>query len=528
MCAADAARRNRPPVSTPGDEPAGVPVADRLDVAAERLAESGSWARRAGDALIWKAVQLLGTKGIFLVRTLILARLLSPEDFGLFAIAVLGVYVLMTTTELGIVPALVHRPEVAEAQYDAAWTAGVVRALGVSGLLMVAAPAVASLFGEPRAAALLRVLAVKPLIDSCASIRIAELTRKLKYRRLALLTLTSVAIETAVSIALATTYGVWALIAGALAGGCSGVVLSYVLAPHRPRAVVDGHAIRPLIHYGRWILLSGLVAITATSLTQVVISRQLGAFELGLYFLASKLAFLPYEVASQVVGDVAFPLYARIQGDAPRVARAFRSILVGMVTLLLPLYAFLIGLAPWLVRDVLGDRWLGTEPLIQALAVVGIAGLFGDVCTPLFRGLGHPKWALVADAVPAGLVIALVPAMTERYGAIGAALAWLIAVGVSQPLVFVLARRLVSRPLDAVLLPLTLVLVASSAGAATTIAVSHVVSGVGGLAIAVGLALTVTAALVWVGDRRFELGVMAVLTETFPQVAGAIGLAPRR
>ena len=111
----------------------------------------GSFARRAGDALIWKAIQLASTKGIFFVRTLILARLLAPADFGLFAIAVSAVGFFMTTTELGMVPALVQRPEAEETHYDGAWTVGMVRALGVSAVLVVAAPVIAHLFAEPRA-----------------------------------------------------------------------------------------------------------------------------------------------------------------------------------------------------------------------------------------------------------------------------------------------------------------------------------------------------------------------------------------
>ena len=110
-------------------------------------------------------------------------------------------------------------------------------------------------------------------------------------------------------------FAVWGLVGGAIAGALMAVALSYVLAPYRPRLLLTSHAIQPLIRYGRWLFLTGLVAIAASSVTQVVISRQLGPVELGLYFLAAKLAFLPHEVATQVLGDVAFSVYARVQDD---------------------------------------------------------------------------------------------------------------------------------------------------------------------------------------------------------------------
>jgi PST family polysaccharide transporter len=490
------------------------------------MVESGSLARQAGDALTWKAIQLAGTKGIFLVRTVILARLLAPDDFGLFAIAIVALGFLMSTTEVGMIPALVHRPQVEEAHYHGAWTVSVGRALAVATVLVVAAPAIAVIFAEPRAVAILRVLAVKPVIDASASIKIAELTRTLNYRRLAFVRLPVVAVETVVSIALATRFGVWALVVGTLMGGVAGLVFSYALAPYRPRPLLDRHAVRHLIQYGRWMFLSGLVAVSASSLTQVVISRQLGAFELGLYFLAAKLAFFPSEVASQVVGDVAFPLYARIQGDQVRVARAFRSILVGTVTLLLPLNLFLMSLAPQLVHDVLGERWIGTEPLIQLLSLVGIAGLFGEACGPLFRGMGYPKWVLALELVQSGLVVGLLWALTSRYGAVGAALAWLMGVVASQVLNFVFARRLVNHPLAGALLPIACVFIASSAGAATVVALGQLVAGLGGFVVALVVAPTVTSILIWLCDRRFDLGLATVLTQTFPHVAARIGLVP--
>jgi O-antigen/teichoic acid export membrane protein len=484
-----------------------------------------SLARRAGDALTWKAFQLAGIKGIFLVRTLILARLLSPDDFGLLAIATVAVGVLIRVTELGMTPALVHYPDVEEVHYNAAWTVNMARALCVSGVLFVVAPAIAGLFAEPRAADILRFLAVKPLIDASASIKTAALMRNLQYRRLAFVSLPAVAVDTVVAVALASRLGVWALVAGALAGAVAGVLSSYVLAPHRPRILVTQDAVRPLIRYGRWVFLTGLVAVAASSLTQLVISRQLGVVELGLYFLAAKLAFLPHEVANQVGGDVAFSLYARLQHDTGRIARAFRSILLGTTAILLPLYLLLICLAPRLVADVLGERWIGTETLIQLLAAVGIVGVFGDVTAPLFRGLGHPNWIFCIEVWQSALIVGLLWSLTGHYGAPGAALAWLIAIGSSQFVSFVLACRILARPLEGSAVPLAAVLVASLAGVGTALAVTHVVAGLTGLSMALVAASCVTMGALWFSDEHFQLSLRADLSVAFPQMARLVGLA---
>ena len=179
---------------------------------------------RGAPATRWpgRRFSLPASKGVFLVRTLILARLLSPDDFGLFAIATVAVGVLMSLTEVGMSQALVHQPQIEEAHYDSAWTVNMLRALCVSAVLLVAAPAIAALFAEPRATNILRLLALKPLLDASASIKIAELMRTLAYRRLAAIGLLAAAVETVVSVLLAIRFGVWALVGGALAGAHGG------------------------------------------------------------------------------------------------------------------------------------------------------------------------------------------------------------------------------------------------------------------------------------------------------------------
>jgi PST family polysaccharide transporter len=468
--------------------------------------------------VVWKAVHLTAVKGIFLVRTLVLARLLAPDDFGLLAVATVAIGFLMRITEVGMTPALVQKSDLEEGHYHSAWTVNLIRALCVSVGLLVAAPWIADVFAEPRAAAIIRLLALRPLIDACASIKMARLARDMDYRRLAFAGMPGAVVDTVVAVVLATMIGVWGLVAGALAGATASALASYVAAPYVPRLSLSARAIQPLLRYGRWVFLTALVSVSATSLAQLAISRQLGTVELGLYVLATRLAFLPGEVASQVVGQVAFPLYARIQREPLRVAKAFRSILVGMTTFLLPTYVLLIVLAPWLVTDVLGARWHGAEPIIQLLACVGIVSLWGDACFPLFQGLGQPRWNFWIEALQSCLMIALVWELTARFGVVGAALGWMVAVASSQVVSLVLARRLAPRVVGGLFRPVGLVLAATLAGAATVPVSSRLLAGPVGLAVAAAVAVTVVATAIWMGDRRFKLGVQADLADAFPQL----------
>jgi O-antigen/teichoic acid export membrane protein len=285
-------------------------------------------AEQAGTSISWKAIQHAGVKIIFLIRLVILARLLSPDDFGLLAISMVAIEVLMSITDFGMIPALVQRTDIDRNHYDSAWTVGVVRGLAIAGFVFLAAPLIADLFAEPRSAWIIRAVSFRPLIEASASIGVANLIRSLSFRPLAFIKLSEALANTVISIALAPYLGVWALVAGSLIGPAVYLAVSYILVPHQPRLNFDRNAVGSLIRFGRWIFLTGLIAVAGSSVLRVVISRQLGTVELGLYFLSAKLAFLPAEIASEVIGDVSFPLYSRLQENLEKVTRAFQSLLL--------------------------------------------------------------------------------------------------------------------------------------------------------------------------------------------------------
>jgi O-antigen/teichoic acid export membrane protein len=483
-------------------------------------------ATQAGSAFFWKGTQTAVLKGIYLVRTLVLARLLLPDDFGLLAIALLAVDFLANVTNLGMVPALVQRDYLEERHYNAAWTAGITRALLISLIALLAAPVIASLFKEPRAAVLIRVLAIRPLLDAAASIRIAELTRNLQFRSLSIIRMGEAIVNTIVSISLAWSYGVWALVAGTLAGQIAYLILSYILAPHRPRLLFQGEAIKPLIRFGRWIFLSGLIAVTASSLLQVVISRQLGVAEVGLYYLAAKLALIPYEISSEVIGSVAFPLYARLQSDLQKVTRAFRALLVGMSALIVPVCALMIALAPGLVENVLGEKWGGTVPIIRLLVLLNIIGLFGDAVSPILKGVGRPHQVLMTEVVQSSLLIGLAWYLTGTFGVTGAALAWLLAVGTSQILSVLFIHRVIPRPLKGLWRPLAVIMAIAGFGTVLAVLISDTLNGQGGLMIAGIIAAAVMGALLWAADRYLDFHFVNDLARTFPQIAAWMRISP--
>jgi len=481
---------------------------------------------RAGNALLWQAIQHFGVKAIFLVRLVILARLLSPDDFGLLAISSIAIDVLMRITNFGMVPALVQRVEADEEHYSAAWTVGVLRALAIMGVTYLAAPIVSQMFAEPRATDIIRALAIRPLIDAGASIQVARLTRNLHFRSLAMIELPKAAANTLVSIVVARSLGVWALVAGALAGSVTYLIGSYIVAPYRPRLTLNYNAVRPLIQFGRWVFFTSLVVMAGQSTLRLVIGRQLGAKQLGLYYLAASLAFLMAEVSSQVVGQVAFPFYSRLQTDVRQVSLAFRSILMGVSALLVPACALLIALAPSLVRNILDPDWQGTASIIRVLTLASVVGLLGTTVTPILRGVGRPDRILVIEATQSAILVALAWLLADRFGVVGAAMAWLPATGTAQIAGILFLHQILPRPFAGLAIRLGAIAGVSGLAAVVALSVDRMLPGVPGLLLAGLSGIVLAGSLLWILERRFALGISDGLVQAFPRVAALVGLSP--
>ncbi len=481
-------------------------------------------AGRVGSAMTWKAVQLGSDRVISLVRFVVLARILAPGEFGLLAIATVSLDLLLTVTNFGMIPALVQRRDPQRRDYDAAWTVVLLRGAAIATLVVAAAPLIARLFGDPEATNVIRLLALRPLISGFTSIRVADLERHLDFRRLALIEVPGALVHTAVAIASAPVLGVYGLVAGMLAGAAVSVLLSYVHAPHRPRLLLDRRAAEPLFRYGRWILATGIAGVVGEAALRVAVSRLLGTAELGVYFLASRLAALPNGVVSLVVGAVAFPVHARLQTDDRRGAVAFRANVTALLASLVPVYAVLAALAPALVRDVLGARWDGTVPLIRLLAAAAVAGLIVDAVIPLLEGRGRPQQVTVLIVVRSVVVVGLAWPAATLFGVTGAALAVLLAELPTQLVAAAMARRSLRQPFAGLRRHVAVSALAAGASASVAWGIAGLVASPAGLFLAAALAGATAVAGMAILDRWLRTGLAGQLVRAFPVLGRIPGL----
>ena len=468
--------------------------------------ERGPLARAAGVAVLWRAVGLGSAKAITLARTLALAWLLVPEDFGLFALATVPLDLMLGVTELGMIQALARKQGADARDYNAAWTVGLIRSVLVSSVLIALAPLLGSALGDARASPLIRLVALRPIIAAMTSIRVAHLERELDFRSLALIDIAGAIATAVIAIAFARSLGVWALVFGALCGTAAGVLVSYAFAPHAPRLIFDRIRTRELMSFGRWVLAGSLTTMIGEGILMATMSRLLGASAVGRYSLAANLALTPAAAIGSLIGGVAFSVHVRIAHDEEQRQRVFRSTLLAMLVLSMPIYAVLIALAPRIVAHLLDARWAGTAGAIQLLALSGILGLFFDLASSVFAGTGRPHLLTALCVVFSLTILLTVWPLTRAVGLDGAAISRIAADFAVAVTFAALLPSVVRKPSRGLTMPFIAVTLASIAGAIVAFAAVRINDSARVLGVASVTGLCVAASLLWALDRIFGLG----------------------
>jgi O-antigen/teichoic acid export membrane protein len=514
--AADLAASSQAPAASATNTPVEATLTTESAVAAAGASGGGNDEKRAGNALLWKGAQLGASKVVYLLGTLVLGRLLTPNDFGLVAIATVAITTVMTATETGMTSALVQATTRDREHYDVAWSIGLMRGSLICALLCLAAPFVAEVFGDARATPLVRMMAFLPLLNSVNSPRLTDLMRDLKFSRLAVVAILAVLVEVGLAVATASRLGGAAIILGKLAGAATTLIASYIVAPYSPRFRPSYASAKQLIAFGRWLFAIGLTAVISELFIKVLIARRLSVTSLGLFSLGDRLAETPTQMANESIGAVAFPLYARLKSDPPRLEMAVQAHLTGLMFLLFPATALIIGLALPLEQRILGAAWVGTSPIIILLAIGFVCEVTFNVCYFLLQSLGWGARLFAAELTQYITLIAAVILLAGPFGLMGIGAARII-----TAIVVAFAGYKAAPPMFGTILrrtfrtALALIVFASLAGAGASFGAS-IVPGTGGVVAGLAAGGAGYFLLVLLLDQPLRLGVRAALSLFFP------------
>jgi PST family polysaccharide transporter len=326
--------------------------------------------RIAATGAAWSLGALVFSRLVTLASTVVLARLLSPDDFGLMALGLLVIGYSDALNDFGLDEAVVVYGGRGTRVADVAYTMSIAIGLGFTIAGFLSAPLLAEVLGEPRLTGVLRALATALLIVSFGQIQKGELARRLMFRRRVAGEIALVVIKAAVSIGLVVAgLGVWGLVWGQLAGTTARVVANWVLCPWKPHPKFDRDIARSLAGFGIRISLASMMGTVALNLDYLAIGSRLGTVALGLYYVAYRLPELLLVQTTQAVTSVLVPTYVTMSGDRDRLVRAFHDSTRVVASVAIPLAIGLAFLAPEIMRVIYGPAWVDAIPVLRLVAV---------------------------------------------------------------------------------------------------------------------------------------------------------------
>ena len=323
--------------------------------------------------VFWSFIEKFGSQLILLISQIVLARLLEPKDFGLLGMLAIFIAVSQAFIDSGFDNALIQKKEVNQTDYSTVFYFNITIGIVLYLILFFAAPLIADFFHQPLLVDLTRVVCIVLAVNSFGLIQFVKFKIEMNFKAIAQVVVIANLLSAFVGIAMALMgFGVWAL-----AGQIIGIyffrtVLFWIKSSWRPSFIFSFQSFKQLFSFGSKLLLSGIINQVFQNIYLMVIGRIFSASLLGFYTQAKKLQEVPVTTLAQVVGNVTFPAFSKIQDDNIKLREGFRKLIKLMVFINFPLMLGLAVVAEPLLVLILGEKWLPSVPYFQLLCIAGM------------------------------------------------------------------------------------------------------------------------------------------------------------
>jgi O-antigen/teichoic acid export membrane protein len=359
----------------------------------------------------WMVAMRLSVRALGFVNTVVLARLLVPEDFGVVALAMLVAGTIEVFFDVGLDVSLIRRPDAGRSEFDTAWTLRVLLGLTLAALTALLAAPTAAYFEDPRLTPLMYVLAIKPVLEGIENPGIVWFRKDLDFAREFRFQVLARGATLLVSIGAAFLLrNYWALAIGTVGQAATNSLMSYRLHPYRPRPSLAARA--GLVPDSLWLLLRTLAFAVRERIDQFAVGRLGGAGALGGYFLAKSVAQLLTVELALPVGRAVLPGFARLLAEPERLANAYLKMLTAVAFLATALGLGLHVVAADFVAVAFGASWVGVVPYLEVFALAGAFYGVQTAVATLLTAIGRLRaLAILATAQTValgGVLLALV------------------------------------------------------------------------------------------------------------------------
>lgn len=366
------------------------------------------------------SIRIIGN-GFGIVRLIILARILAPQDFGIMGIAMLTMTVLETFSQTGFHAALVQKKTNIEPYLNAAWTFLLIRGFIIFAILFFSAPLVSIFFKSPLAKPVIQVLGIYAVIQALTNIGVVYFEKELEFNKQFMYKISGTIVDLFVSIILSILLkNVWALVYGLLAGQITMLLVSYIIQPYRPKLSFNWKQVKELFVFGKWILGSSILGFIVKQGDDIVVGKMINASALGLYQMAFRLSNLPATEITHVISKVTFAAYSKIQDNVSRLRNAVTRTLRLVSIISVPMGGGMFILAAEMTRVILGEKWLPMVPAFELLCYIGIVRSITANFGSILNSQGRPDIQTRASLLNTVILALSIYPLIKHFGMIGA------------------------------------------------------------------------------------------------------------
>ncbi len=378
---------------------------------------------RSSRGVIALSVGVAAERVLRLVRNMVLARLLAPDDFGLMALVLSLLALLSCLTDVGVGQAIIHHREGGKKEYlNIAWWIQVVRGVGTFTIILLVAPAICRYYDRPELLDLLRVSLLVVVLHGLTSPRLYLLDKEFRFVKALCLIQGSSVLGTLIAIALAFhMHNVWVLVIGQVVQAGAQCVLSHILCPFRPMLSIDRACLKEFLRFGRGMIGLSLLTVISMQTDVLVLAKLVSSEQVGMYTLALLLARQPVHLFGSTVGRVLLPAFAEKQDDRKALCKALLKVLKSVLLLGVPMtFLAAIGARP-ILSIIYGAKYGAVAVPFALLCFSMLFYVQAVVLSQIYMGIGMPHLHRRYVILLAGLIICLIYPGIKFFGLVGAA-----------------------------------------------------------------------------------------------------------
>jgi len=348
--------------------------------------------QKALSSVKWTALETAFRQGVQLALAIVLARLLTPAEFGVMAVASVILAVSGTLIGGGFGVALIQKKDLTQADTSSVFYLGIFTSFIMAGALVLAAPWIATFFGMPVLEPVTKVLSLTFIISSLGGVHSSLLAKNLKFGALARISLSASVASSVLAVALAWKgFGIWSLVGQSLGATAVTTLVVWFVSDWRPSPAFSLSALRPLFRFGVFIVAADLLETVFGRIYTLLIGKFYTPSDLGFYSRADSTLALPNNLTSGIINQVAMPLFSAAAHDAELLQRAFRKAIRVTFYVHAPIIAGLFVTAKPLVLTLFGEKWAPAIPYLEVLAFCGLFWLPVSVNYAYLKATGRSK-----------------------------------------------------------------------------------------------------------------------------------------